>query len=366
MKNFFLLMTLFSLVFTNSLFSQRLIEGTVYAENNEPLVGANIILKGTTQGTISDIDGHYSIKIPQEASTLIASFVGYESQEISINATNKMDIQLKNGLMLSQLDIIGYIGGCRCPLMCDMGAPIISSTFCCGGCRCPCLRYFIEDVKNPLTYTPLSNGSTLLTYQIDILSKNATCYSYRNFEDKKVQYDIYISTDGDNYQRIGSSLSDSTRVLSHTPKGIELVYGGSQFLDKNVHSTDTVYYKVEGYLVPVEEEDYEEKNDDEIDETPAKEYVFSQIIKVPPVEVLKISHLYASNILDLGLLSPQEQETDFIVSDMSGQVLLKSKQYLMKKQNNVQLPISDLISGTYVLSVRQGTQVDARKFVVVK
>lgn len=349
MKNFFLLMMLFSLVFTNSLFSQRLIEGTVYAENNEPLVGANIILKGTTQGTISDIDGHYSIKIPQEASTLIASFVGYESQEIPINATNKMDIQLKNGLLLQVCEIISY-----------------SSIKCCGGCCCPCLKYFIEDIKNPLTYTPLSNGSTLLTYQIDILSKNATCYSYRDFEDKKVQYDISISTDGDNYQRIGSSLSDSTRVLSHTPKGIELVYGGSQFLDKNVHSTDTVYYKVEGYLIPVEEEDYEEENDDEIDEIPTKEYVFSQIIKVPPVEVLKISHLYTSNILDLGLLSPQEQETDFVVSDMSGRVLLKSKQYLMRKHNNIQLPLADLISGTYVLSVRQGTQVDARKFVVVK
>lgn len=61
------------------------ITGNVVDVNNEPLVGVNILLKGTTIGVISDIDGNYSIKIPELDGTLQFSYIGYSVQEISVN-----------------------------------------------------------------------------------------------------------------------------------------------------------------------------------------------------------------------------------------------------------------------------------------
>lgn len=64
------------------------VHGNVKDSYGEPVVGANVIVKGTTSGTVTDIDGNYQIEAPKD-STLIFSFVGYISQSIPIKTELK-------------------------------------------------------------------------------------------------------------------------------------------------------------------------------------------------------------------------------------------------------------------------------------
>ncbi len=77
------------------------------AADNMPLPGVTVIQKGTTNGTVTDIDGNYKLNVPMNA-TLVFSFIGYESQEV-IATKNKIDIQLVlKSEMLEELIVIGY------------------------------------------------------------------------------------------------------------------------------------------------------------------------------------------------------------------------------------------------------------------
>src|SRR5690606_1903467 len=62
-----------------TLFLEKTITGKITDENNEPLPGVNIVLKGTTTGTITDIDGNYRLTVPDDATTLVFSSVGYQT-----------------------------------------------------------------------------------------------------------------------------------------------------------------------------------------------------------------------------------------------------------------------------------------------
>jgi TonB-linked SusC/RagA family outer membrane protein len=79
--------------------SQRLITGTVADQNNEPMVGASVIAKGTTVGIITDIDGKYSLSVPADVTTLIFSFAGYKTQEVAISTSNVVDVQLAESVL---------------------------------------------------------------------------------------------------------------------------------------------------------------------------------------------------------------------------------------------------------------------------
>src|SRR5690554_6794809 len=67
---------------------KKQISGTITDEQGEPIIGANVIEKGTTNGTVTDIDGSFSFKV-EEGSVLEVSYIGYLDQEISaINRTS--------------------------------------------------------------------------------------------------------------------------------------------------------------------------------------------------------------------------------------------------------------------------------------
>ena len=71
-----------SLAFVNA--QQGILSGNVIdGEYNEPMAFANILVKGTTTGTTSDFDGKYQLELDPGTYTLIFSFVGYDTQEIS-------------------------------------------------------------------------------------------------------------------------------------------------------------------------------------------------------------------------------------------------------------------------------------------
>ena len=88
--------------------NNRTITGTVVNKNGYPIIGANVVVKGTTQGTITDMDGHYSIAIPDGA-ILKISYIGYHVQEITVGAQRKIDVQLiEDSQNLDEVVVVGY------------------------------------------------------------------------------------------------------------------------------------------------------------------------------------------------------------------------------------------------------------------
>lgn len=102
-----LLMLLLS--FTTTAFAQRTITGKVTdAENAEPLIGANVSVKGLTVGTMTDIDGNYSVNVPEGATVLSFSYIGYTTQEVTIGASDVINVELSFGNDLEEVVVIGY------------------------------------------------------------------------------------------------------------------------------------------------------------------------------------------------------------------------------------------------------------------
>lgn len=91
-----------------SLLAQRTLSGMVSSNKGEALVGASIVLKGTTQGAISDIDGKFSLSVPNDAKILVISYTGFTSQEIAIGASNVINITLAEGAVLEEMVVTAF------------------------------------------------------------------------------------------------------------------------------------------------------------------------------------------------------------------------------------------------------------------
>ena len=102
-----------SLVLTMVLFclgitmAQRTVTGTVTDESGESLIGASVLVKGSTTGTVTDIDGSYSLDIADGEQTLIFSYTGYATQDVVTGASNVIDVVLSEGLELSEVVVTG-------------------------------------------------------------------------------------------------------------------------------------------------------------------------------------------------------------------------------------------------------------------
>ncbi len=77
-----------------SALAQQTVTGVISDDSGELLPGASVSIKGTAQGTITDIDGNYSIDVPDASSTLVFSFVGMETQEIVVGNKSTIDVSL--------------------------------------------------------------------------------------------------------------------------------------------------------------------------------------------------------------------------------------------------------------------------------
>lgn len=89
---------------------ERTISGKVLdAKTNSPVIGASILVKGTSKGTVTDLDGNFSLVVPDEASVLQVSFLGYETKAISLGNQSSLTIHLKEeeGL-LEEVVVLGY------------------------------------------------------------------------------------------------------------------------------------------------------------------------------------------------------------------------------------------------------------------
>jgi TonB-linked SusC/RagA family outer membrane protein len=88
---------------------QKQITGTVTAKDGKPIPGVNVVVTGTTQGTVTDIDGKYSIDVSPEAKSLTFSFIGMQSQELGIGSLGKIDITMvESATDLGEVVVIGY------------------------------------------------------------------------------------------------------------------------------------------------------------------------------------------------------------------------------------------------------------------
>ncbi|MCH7411062.1 TonB-dependent receptor [Belliella sp. DSM 111904] len=105
-KHAFLFMLLFAII--HSAIAQQNVSGTVTDEDGEPIPGVNVIEKGTTNGTVTDIDGSYSITVPSSA-ILQFSFVGFRTIESQVNNNTVLNIELAAELeQLSEVVVVGY------------------------------------------------------------------------------------------------------------------------------------------------------------------------------------------------------------------------------------------------------------------
>lgn len=74
--------------------AQVQVNGTVRDNTGEPLPGVTILIEGTTRGVVSDMNGQYSINVPDEQSTLVFSFVGMETQEVDVGGRTVLDVEM--------------------------------------------------------------------------------------------------------------------------------------------------------------------------------------------------------------------------------------------------------------------------------
>lgn len=87
----------------------RIIKGSVVDESGESVIGANVSVKGSTTGTITDIEGNFSLQISDGSATLIISYVGYTTQEMPIGNKTSFSIRLKEDTeLLEEVVVVGY------------------------------------------------------------------------------------------------------------------------------------------------------------------------------------------------------------------------------------------------------------------
>jgi TonB-linked SusC/RagA family outer membrane protein len=105
-----LILILCSVLALSSYGQVRTITGTVSSsDTKETLPGTSIVVKGTTTGTVTDIDGRYSISVSSAEAVLVFSFVGYVSQEILAGGQNTIDVVLEpDKVSLDEIVVIGY------------------------------------------------------------------------------------------------------------------------------------------------------------------------------------------------------------------------------------------------------------------
>lgn len=84
------------------------VKGTVLDDTGEPLIGATVMQKKSSNGTATDIDGNFTLTVPSK-STLVVSYVGYKTEEVDVNGKTQLTITLKADVgTLQDVVVVGY------------------------------------------------------------------------------------------------------------------------------------------------------------------------------------------------------------------------------------------------------------------
>lgn len=104
-----LFVTLFAVMAIFAVAQTKTVTGLVVDGNNEPIIGANVILKGTTNGTITDLDGKFTLSNVPNNGIINFSFMGYKAQEISVTGKTVINVTLQDDSeMLDEVVVVGY------------------------------------------------------------------------------------------------------------------------------------------------------------------------------------------------------------------------------------------------------------------
>lgn len=88
---------------------QFTVRGTVKMQTGEPVIGANVMVKGTSNGTITDIDGKYSVSDVNSSSVLVFTFIGYKNEEMVCKGQHEINVILSEDLQtLDEVVVVGY------------------------------------------------------------------------------------------------------------------------------------------------------------------------------------------------------------------------------------------------------------------
>ncbi|WP_339878204.1 TonB-dependent receptor [uncultured Algoriphagus sp.] len=109
-KYLIITLLLFSLFIVHDSFGQTnvSVQGTVLDSSGQPLPGVNVVIKGTTTGTVTDLDGKYSLEVPEDA-VLAFTFVGFKTMESPVSGRSTIDVTLEEDLGdLDEFVVVGY------------------------------------------------------------------------------------------------------------------------------------------------------------------------------------------------------------------------------------------------------------------
>jgi TonB-linked SusC/RagA family outer membrane protein len=98
-----------TIALSTTAFAQTQLTGTVKSTANEPLIGVNVVVKGTSVGTATDVDGTFRIQAPENATTLVISYIGFATQEVAIGQqTNFAIVLADDAKTLEEIVVTGY------------------------------------------------------------------------------------------------------------------------------------------------------------------------------------------------------------------------------------------------------------------
>ena len=110
MNKFLRLLILLVAMWCNKAFAQQLVSGTVRDNNNSPIIGANVVEQGTTNGTITSTDGTFNLSVAGSNAVITFSFIGFKTIDVPVGSNSTLDVTLEEDVSLLGEVIVNALG----------------------------------------------------------------------------------------------------------------------------------------------------------------------------------------------------------------------------------------------------------------
>ncbi len=198
-------------------YAQRTVTGTVTDDKGESLVGASVLVKGTTTGAVTDLDGKYSLNVPKGATTLVVSFTGFEAQDVALGTSNVVDVKLSSGVLLNETVVVG-IGATRQAKSLGYGAQQVSGQDLSGSNT----TNVIDALTGKVAGVQINSSSGAVGASSKITLRGQTSLDGRN-QALIVIDGLRISNDEFNTESSVAGVAQSNRAIDINPNDIESV-----------------------------------------------------------------------------------------------------------------------------------------------
>ena len=91
------------MISVTAMYAQRTVSGSIVDDTGVALIGANVTIKGTSVGTITDIDGNFSLSVPDDNNMLVVSYTGFQTQQVDVTGQNSIVITMAQGQILDEV-----------------------------------------------------------------------------------------------------------------------------------------------------------------------------------------------------------------------------------------------------------------------